>query len=64
MGTVGIILLKCLSSSYLRFIGLLSKSLNLMVARETKRVYFQKKMFNIFFIRNHKVGETDTLHTC
>ena len=52
MGTFGIIILKCLSSSSLRFIGLLSKSLNLIVARATKRALRES-------LRTHKVFTKD-----
>ena len=33
-----------------------------LVARATKRVNFRKRLQNL--LRNHKVDEADTLHTC
>ena len=49
MGYLELFLQKCLLSSPLRFICLLSKLLNLFECKATKRVNFRKKMFNIFF---------------
>ena len=53
---------KCLLSSPLLLIWLLSKLLNL-VARATKRVNPRKNVKNIP-PRNHKVDEANTFHTC
>ena len=55
---------KCLLSSPQRFTWLLSKSLNLIGYQGEKRVNFRrrKKLNNL--LRNRKVDEADTFHTC
>ena len=58
-----IFLQKCLLSSPLRFIRLLSKSVNLIGCRAAKRVEFLK-MFKNLLLRNHKGDEAETWHTC
>ena len=47
-GSIWIFLQKCLLSSPLRFIRLLSKSLNLIVSKGNKKGYFFYKILNIF----------------
>ena len=54
---------KCLFSSPLSFIRLLSISVNLIVCRAAKRVDFLK-MFKNLLLRNHKGDEPETWHTC
>ena len=54
---------KCLLSCPLRFIRLLSKSVNLIGCRRGKRVNFVK-MFKNLLLRNHKGDEAETWHTC
>ena len=63
IGDICIFLQKCLFSSHLRFIRLLSKSVNLMVVGVAKRVDFLK-MFKNLLLRNHKGDEAETWHTC
>ena len=68
---------KCLLSSPLRFLRLLSKSVNLIGCRLGKKgpccrcwlSVRQKglifvKMFKNLLLRNHKGGEAETWHTC
>ena len=50
-------------SSSLRFIRLLSKSVNLIGCRGGKRVDFLK-MFKNLLLRYHKGDEAETWHTC
>ena len=59
MGIFGFFLQKCLLSS-LRFIGLLSKLLNLICCQGDKK---GGKMLKNLLLRNHKVDEADTLRT-
>ena len=49
---------QCLLSSPLRFIWLLSKSNNLIGYQGDKRVFFSNHL------KNHKVNEAVTFHTC
>ena len=49
---------------FLRFIRLLSKSLNLIGCQGDKKAEFEKNMLKNLLLRNHKVDEADTLHTC
>ena len=56
------ILQKCLLSSPLHFIWLLSKSLNLIGCQGDKKGRFKKK--KVKNLKNHKVGEDFTFHTC
>ena len=59
---IWIFLQKCLLSNRLRFIRLLSKSLNLISCQGDKKDEFSRKKC-LKKIRNHKVDEADTLHT-
>ena len=52
---------KCLLSSLLRFIRLLSKSVNL-IGRQKGSIFI--KMFKNLLLRNHKGDEAETWHTC
>ena len=54
---------KCLLSSPLRFIRLLSTSVNLIGCRWAKRVNLVK-MFKNLLLRNHKEDEAETWHIC
>ena len=54
---------KCLLSSPLSFIRLLSKSVNLIGCRCGKKGPFVK-MFKNLLLRNHKGDEAETWHTC
>ena len=58
-GYLDFFLQKCLLSS-LRFIGLLSKLLNLICCQGDKK---GGKMLKNLLLRNHKVDEADTLRT-
>ena len=53
----------CLLSSPLRFIWLLSKSLNLIGCQGDKKGKFRKNVKGLL-LRNHKVVEADTVLTC
>ena len=55
---------KCLLSSPLRFILLLSKSVNLIGCRGGKKGRFFVKMFKNLLLRNHIGDEAETWHTC
>ena len=55
---------KCLLSSPLRFILLLSKSMNLIGCRGGKKGRFSYKMFKNLLHRNHIGDEVETWHTC
>ena len=61
MEIFGFFLQKCLLSSPLRFIRLLSELLNLIGCRGGKKGFLKnvKKV-----LRNRKVDQADTLHTC
>ena len=54
---------KCLLSSLLRFVRLLSTSLILIGCRAAKRVNFRKNVLKIFFSETIR-GEAETWHTC
>ena len=54
---------KCLLSSPLRFIRLLSKSVNLIGCRRGKKGQFFVKMFKNLLLGNHKEDEAETWHT-
>ena len=64
IGDIWIFLQKCLLSSPLRFIRLLSKSVNLIGCRARQKGSIFVKMFKILLLRNHKGDEAETLHTC
>ena len=55
---------KCLLSSPLRFIRLLSKSVNLIGCRRGKKGQFFVKMFKNLLLRKRKEDEAQTWHTC
>ena len=55
---------KCLLSSPLRFIRLLSKSVNLIGCRRSEKGSIFVKMFKNLLLRNHKGDEAETWHTC
>ena len=55
---------KCLLSSPLRFIRLLSKSVNLIGCWRGKKGSIFVKMFKNLLLRNHKGDEAETWHTC
>ena len=55
---------KCLLSSPLHFIRLLSKSVNLIGCRRGKKGKFLLKMFKNLLLRNRKGDEAETWHTC
>ena len=56
---------KCLLSSPLRFIRLLSKSVNLIGCRGGgQKVSIFVKMLKNLLLRNHKEDEAETWHTC
>ena len=57
------ILQKCLLSRPLYFVWCLSKSLNFIGSQGDKRVNFRKKS-NTNHLRNHKMDEAVTFHTC
>ena len=54
---------KCLLSSPLRFVRLLSKSPNLIGCHGDKKGRFLKTKYVENLLRNHMVAEADTLHT-
>ena len=54
---------KCLLSSLLRFMCLLSKLLNLFGCKGHTKVNFRKTVKNLL-LRNHKADKADTFHTC
>ena len=54
---------KCLLSSPLRFICLLSKLLNLFGCQGNKKGKFKKEMLKNL-LRNYKVDKVDTFHAC
>ena len=60
IGDIWIFLQKCLLSSPLRFIGLLSKSVNLigLSARQKGPIFVE--MFKNFLLGNHKGDEAET----
>ena len=68
IGDIWIFLQKCLLSSPLRFIRLLSKSViretefDWLLARQKGSIFV--KMFKNLLLRNHKADEAETLHTC
>ena len=55
---------KCLLSSSLLFIRLLSKSVNLIGCRHGQKGSIFVKMFKNLLLRNHMGGEAETWHTC
>ena len=63
LGYLDFLLQKWLLSSPLRFVRLLSKSMNSIGCQGTKRVNFRKKMLKNL-LKNHKVDEADTLRAC
>ena len=64
IGDIWIFLQKCLLSCPLRFIRLLSKSVNLIGCRRDKKGSIFVKMFKNLLLRNHKGDEAETWHTC
>ena len=64
IGDILIFLQKCLLSSPLCFIRLLSKSMNLIGCRRGKKGSIFVKMFKNLLLRNHKGDEAETWHTC
>ena len=58
------LLQKCLLSSPLHFICLLSKSVYLLVVGAAKRVIFFLKMFENLVLSKHMEDEAETWHTC
>ena len=58
------ILQKCFLSSPLRFIRILSKSLNLIGCHGNIKGKFLKKILKNLLLRNRKGDEAETLHTC
>ena len=63
-GYLEFFLQKCLLSSSLRFIRLLSKSVNLIGCRHGQKGSIFVKMFKNLLLRNHMGGEAETWHTC
>ena len=63
-GYLDFFLQKYLLSSPLRFIPLLSKSVNLIGCRGGKKGQFSKKCLKIFFSVYHKEDEAETWQTC
>ena len=63
IGYILIFFQKCLLSSPLRFIWLLSKSMNLLVVGRQKGSIFVK-MFKNLPLRNHIGDDAETWHTC
>ena len=55
---------KYLLSCPLRFIRLLSKSVNLIGCRRGKKRSIFVKMFKNLLLRNHKGDEAESWHTC
>ena len=55
---------KCLLSSPLSFISLLSKSLNFIGCQGDKKGKFRKKMLKNLLFKHHTSDEAVTFHTC
>ena len=64
IGDIWIFLQKCLLSSPLRFIRLLSKSVDLICCRCCKKGSIFVKIIKNLLLRNHKEDEAETGHTC
>ena len=64
IGDIWIFFQKCLLSSPLRFVRLLSKSVNFywLSARQKGSIFV--KMFKNLLLRNHKGDEAETWHIC